>query len=153
MPLVRPLSSGRDGDLPLILRLPSPREEYDKVAELMQSAHEEGYAWSDMAVLCPDHATMSACASSLKRRRLPHHVRRGSGDYRPDADTIQVMTMRVSKGLEFPVVALPGVGQLPSSTQDITEAARLFYVAATRATNRLFLTVSGDGEFAQRLLA
>ena len=36
------------------------------------------------------------------------------GDYHPGADAIQVMTMKVSKGLEFPVVALPGVGQLPS---------------------------------------
>jgi ATP-dependent exoDNAse (exonuclease V) beta subunit len=27
-------------------------------------------------------------------------------------ELVQVMTMKVSKGLEFPVVALPGVGRL-----------------------------------------
>ncbi len=27
------------------------------------------------------------------------------------SELVQVMTMKVSKGLEFPVVALPGVGQ------------------------------------------
>ncbi len=61
------------------------------------------------------------------------------------------MTMYASKGLEFPVVAVPGVGQMPLANQDETDAARLFYVAATRATSRLFVTVSGDGEFGRRL--
>ncbi len=52
-----------------------------------------------------------------------------SGDYHPGADTIQVMTMKVSKGLEFPVVALPGVGNMPAPSEDEKEAARVFYVA------------------------
>ena len=41
-------------------------------------------------------------------------ARMTGGRYQSGADAIQVMTMKVSKGLEFPVVALPGVGQLPS---------------------------------------
>ena len=44
------------------------------------------------------------------------------------------MTMKVSKGLEFPVVALPGVGHMPAAGEDEQLAARVFYVAATRAT-------------------
>ena len=32
------------------------------------------------------------------------------GDYQPGANAIQVMTIEVSKGLEFPVVALPRRG-------------------------------------------
>ena len=54
------------------------------------------------------------------------------------------MTMKVSKGLEFPVVALTGVGQMPAKGEDEQEAARVFYVAATRATQRLVIGV-GDG--------
>ena len=38
------------------------------------------------------------------------NVRKRSGDYNPGANAIQIMTMKVSKGLECPVVALPGVG-------------------------------------------
>ncbi|MDO9144239.1 MAG: 3'-5' exonuclease [Rhodoferax sp.] len=45
--------------------------------------------------------------------------------------------MRVSKGLGFPVVALRGVGHMPAEGEDEMEAARVFYVAATRATQRL----------------
>ena len=44
------------------------------------------------------------------------------------------MTMHVSKGLEFPVVALVGVGGMPGPEEDESDEARLFYVAATRAT-------------------
>ena len=58
--------------------------------------------------------------------------------------------MKVSKGLEFPVVAIPGVGAMPTPGEDDKVEARLFYVAATRATERLVLTISGDGGFGKR---
>jgi superfamily I DNA/RNA helicase len=53
--------------------------------------------------------------------------------------------MKVSKGLEFPVVALAGVGHMPAKDEDEDEqeAARVFYVAATRATQRLVIGVGG----------
>ena len=66
-------------------------------------------------------------------------MRKCSGDYQSGADGIQVMTMKVSKGMEFPVVALPGVGHMPATGEDEKEAARVFYVAATQATQRLVL--------------
>ncbi len=53
--------------------------------------------------------------------------------------------MKVSKGMEFPVVALHGVGYMPAKREDEQEAARVFYVAATRATQRLVIGVGGDG--------
>jgi superfamily I DNA/RNA helicase len=59
--------------------------------------------------------------------------------------------MKVSKGLEFPVVALPGLGHMPAKNEDEQEAARVFYVAATRATQRLMIGVGGDGGFGRRL--
>lgn len=57
-------------------------------------------------------------------------------------------TMKVSIGLEFPVVALPGVGHMPAEGEDQQEAVRVFYLAATRATRatqRLVLEMGGDG--------
>ena len=61
------------------------------------------------------------------------------------------MTMKVSKGLGGSVVALPGVGHMPAQGEDEKEAARVFYVAATRATHRLMIGVGGDGGFGRRL--
>jgi superfamily I DNA/RNA helicase len=50
----------------------------------------------------------------------------------------------------FPVVALPGVGQMPAKGEHEQEAARVFYVAATRATQRLVIEVGGP-KFLTRL--
>jgi superfamily I DNA/RNA helicase len=59
--------------------------------------------------------------------------------------------MKVSKGLEFPVVALAGVGHMPAKGEDEMEAARVFYVAATRATQWLVIGVTGNGLFRSRI--
>lgn len=135
------------------IRLPTLRDEVEHLADLLADEHHSGgRAWGDMAILCHDHAVMDVCAAALQRRRLPHQVRRRSGDYRPAQDAIRVMTMRVSKGLEFPVVAIPGLGAIPAPGADEKEEARLFYVAATRATDKLLLTASGDGGFGKRFV-
>ena len=142
IPLLKPVSCGREGQAPVIIQLPTPRDEAFAIADHLASAHKEGFAWGDMAVLCADWKTMDLCASALAQRKLPHRVRKKSGEYRPGADAIQVMTMKVSKGLEFPMVALPGVGHMPAEGEDEKEAARVFYVAATRATQKLMMGVS-----------
>ena len=151
IPLLKPISCGRDGEAPIIIKLPSLREEAFAIADQLSHSHKEGHAWGDMAILCADWKTMDLCAHALQQRKLPFNVRKRSGDYNPAADAIQIMTMKVSKGLEFPVVALPGVGHMPAAGEDEQEAARVFYVAATRATHRLVIGVGGDCGFGRRL--
>ena len=92
---------------------------------------------------------MDACAQALSRWKLPHEVRQGAGSFHPNEDTIKVLTMHASKGLEFPVVALVGVGRMPAAGDDEREAARLFYVGATRATQRLVIGVAGQGKYCE----
>jgi superfamily I DNA and RNA helicase len=150
VPRVQPVSCGKEGPAPLVIRLPSLREEAAKVADLMATAHQQGHSWGDMAVLCRHYHEMEQCSTALHRRKLPHQVRRSSGDFDPNADTIKVMTMHVSKGLEFPVVALVGTGNMPGANEQEADEARLFYVAATRATHALFITLSGNSAFANR---
>jgi hypothetical protein len=147
VPLVTPLSCGREGPAPIVVRLPNLRDEARSVAEHFAAAHEEGFAWREMAVICRRHSEMEACSNALTAQRVPHKVRRGSGTFNPSEDTIKVLTMHACKGLEFPVVAIVGTGQMPGDDRE--EDARLFYVAATRATNRLVITLSGDGEFSR----
>ena len=151
VPLLKPISCGRDGEAPLLIKLPTLREEAWAITEQLKQAHHDGFAWGDMAVLCWDWKTMDLCAAALRQHKLPHALRKRTGDYKPEADTIKVMTMKASKGLEFPVVALPGVGHMAQPEDDEHEAARVFYVAATRATHRLMLGVGGEGRFSHKL--
>lgn len=134
IPLLKPISCGRDGPEPLIVHLPTLPEQAAKIAELLQGAHADGFAWGDMAVLCRDAKTRDLCASTLAKRKIPVQNRLGVGDYHPLANSIKVMTMKVSKGLEFPVVAVVRSGNTKNlSENEIKEEARIFYVATTRA--------------------
>lgn len=72
-------------------------------------------------------------------------------DFRdPRADRVSLLTMHAAKGLEFAVVFVVGMedGLMPFSwdeSQDIdAEERRLFYVAMTRAKDRLFLTRAAE---------
>ncbi|MFI5159112.1 MAG: ATP-dependent helicase, partial [Sphingobacteriales bacterium] len=68
-------------------------------------------------------------------------------DKNKDADTVSLMTIHSSKGLEFKQVHVVGLEEnlFPSqmalnSRTDLEEERRLFYVAITRAENRLTLS-------------
>ena len=153
IPLLKPISCGRDGDPPFIIELPNLRAEANKVAELLNAAHQEGHAWGDMAVLCRHYSEMEECAQVLNYKKLPHQVRKSTESFNSNEDTIKVLTMHASKGLEFPVVALLGVGHMPTKGENELDEARLFYVGATRATQKLIITVSGTNDgFAQKLM-
>jgi len=68
-------------------------------------------------------------------------------DKDPNADTVSLMTIHASKGLEFPQVYVVGLEEnlFPSqrslsSRSDLEEERRLFYVAITRAEKKLYLS-------------
>src|SRR5690606_27695885 len=68
-------------------------------------------------------------------------------DKDPNADTVSLMTIHASKGLEFPYVHVVGLEEnlFPSqrslsSRSDLEEERRLFYVALTRAEKNIFIS-------------
>lgn len=73
--------------------------------------------------------------------------------YHPETDSVKLLTMHSSKGLEFEAVCIPGVGYMPYLHGNPESEMRLFYVAMTRATERLLLTAHQTSEFVQRIEA
>ena len=68
-------------------------------------------------------------------------------DKNEDGDQVSLMTIHLSKGLEFPIVHLVGLEEnlfpsfMSSSTrEEVEEERRLFYVALTRAEKQAFFT-------------
>ncbi|MCA1025704.1 ATP-dependent helicase [Cytobacillus kochii] len=67
-----------------------------------------------------------------------------------EKDSVKLMTVHGSKGLEYKHVFLIGVedGKFPSDKSDILEEARLFYVAVTRPKENLYVSEIGrDNQF------
>jgi len=78
---------------------------------------------------------------NIAREKMKRKGKQGEKLFRPDL--VQLMSIHKSKGLEFPVVFLAGAseGILPHArSENIEEERRLFYVACTRAMDRLFIT-------------
>ncbi len=68
-------------------------------------------------------------------------------NYDKDAEAVTLMTIHSSKGLEFPIVFLPGMeenifpgSQSMSDEKELEEERRLAYVAVTRAKERVFIS-------------
>jgi DNA helicase-2/ATP-dependent DNA helicase PcrA len=127
---------------------------------------------SQSALLADDRAVFFA-------RHLQTLIQAGddppTADIDPDADAVAVMTVHKAKGLEFPVVYLPGlvtgrfpaIGRreplalpielvnetLPEGDYQLQEERRLFYVGMTRARDELLLTHAADygGQRARRV--
>ena len=89
-----------------------------------------------------DEADGSTLAEFLERVALVSDVDK----YDPEDDAVTLMTIHSAKGLEFPIVFLPGMeeGIFPGTqsveAEDLEEERRLCYVAITRAKNQLFIS-------------
>lgn len=94
------------------------------------------------------HPTISAFLHNLTTGEEGDIARSGSGKY--SADSVALMTMHGSKGLEFPIVFLCGFRkgviplERPGRPTDLPEERRLFYVGMTRAQEELILLTSGE---------
>ena len=136
IPLLAPMGCGREGPEPIVINLPTLHARAAKIAELLADQHAQGHAWGEMAVLCRDWDSMDICSRALTRKNLPHKVRKGSGQFHPKVNTIKVMTMHASKGLEWPVVAvLTSEPREKMSQEDLEMESKLAYVAATTKSN------------------
>jgi len=76
---------------------------------------------------------------------------RDSQLYDPAALSVKLVTLHSSKGLEFPVVCIPGIGYLPHQQGTPEEEARLLYVGMTRAVDQLVMTCDRASAFVERL--
>lgn len=155
VPLVEPQAAGRHGPPPYLKLCLSLDEEIRYIAHTLSRLNREGVLWRDMAVTCHSRnlakqLTKGLGASGIPVDSLVESVEKKAFD--PARDTVKVMTMHSSKGLEFPVVVIPGVGGLPGQYDDPASDAKLLYVAMTRSADKLLLTASQESEFVKQLI-
>ncbi len=141
IPRLAPVSAGRRGTRPLLVKLPTVRDEADEIARRLKEANRKGVAWKDMAVLYWDGEDRREMYRALSEQHI-YVVGKDSLSFAKDDDKVRFLTMHNSKGLEFPLVAIMG-GRIAQQAREDAEAAKLLYVAMTRATSQLVMTVAG----------
>lgn len=80
---------------------------------------------------------MKECGAALERRKPQHRMYRRSGDYRPEEDVIQVMTIHARSGLKWPVVAVVFMKPVLRTEDEIAAESKVTYAAATKATHQI----------------
>ncbi len=152
IPLIKPESAGREGPEPLLVHLPNLAREAEFIGKrLLTHHHDHSRPWSEMAVICRAKFIAEAVERELTRLKIPSVTYSSRARHPSRPDRVSILTMHSSKGLEFPVVAVAGLGYLPLARQDAAEEARLLYVAMTRSLDHLILTGHRNSAFVQKL--
>jgi hypothetical protein len=150
-PTVQPMSTGRHGPKPLLIKLPTLKEEAGYLADRIKESNKMGMPWNDMAVIYRRYGIGQELANALTRKGIPFQWQQDKKhSYNPSHDSVKLITMHSSKGLEFPFVCIPGVGAL-SKEDDLKDEARLLYVAMTRATHELVMTQGEESVLAAKI--
>ena len=150
VPLLQPESAERHGPQPELIRLPSFAKEADYIAGRFKQLQAEGVNWRDMAVVYRSKFMGETINEKLRQNGIPVEWLHQSGKsrrYHAEEDSVKVITFHSSKGLEFPIVAIPGIGYLPHRHGELKDEVRLMYVGMTRAMDRLIMTSHQDSAF------
>jgi hypothetical protein len=142
VPRLLPISAGHRGPKPMLIKLPTLKDEAKYIVEQFKTAHRDGTAWKDMAVLYRNWDPVGKVindAFAAAGIPITGHKKIEFGDKQ---DTVKLITFHSSKGLEFPLVAIPGVSIPTDDDKAIEDEARLLYVAMTRATKELLVLES-----------
>ncbi|MEW5904976.1 MAG: NERD domain-containing protein/DEAD/DEAH box helicase [Pseudomonadota bacterium] len=150
--VLMPEDGGREGVEPVVRQCVNYDGEAHAIAEWLLGRKAAGYQWGQMAVLYPRHFIGERFEKILVKQGVPVDVAKDHHN-RVDTkcDAIRFLSMHTSKGLEFPCVAIGGLGEL-KKPEDIEDDIRLTYVAITRATHEAFITYSHISELVSRLV-
>jgi hypothetical protein len=152
--ILLPEDAGREGLEPEVRKCVDYDGEAHAIAEWLRGRHQAGYTWPQMAVLYPEHHIGDRVAAACARLGIPVDVAKFNRNrITVGTPAVRLMTMHTAKGLEFPCVAVAGLGALGRHGSELEDDVRLAYVAITRATHEAFLTYSRRSALVERLVA
>jgi len=154
VPTVAPESAGRRGPFPELIRCDSDWAQMDCIIQRIVDSNGQGRSYDDIAVIYRSTSQAKTLKSALKRAGLPvtsTSNQSGKTNLYSDGETVKLVSMHSSKGLEFGLVIIPDLCQMPARKQSEADEARLLYVAMTRAIDHLIMTCRNQSVFTQRV--
>lgn len=107
--------------------------------ENIKTAYEKILNWSNMEDNLKENTSISNFIKKQKIKDIQTQLELSN-----KKNAVKLMTVHAAKGLEFPIVFVAGMNQgiFPNKRSSIEEERRLFYVAITRAKEKLYITRS-----------
>uniref|UniRef100_UPI000FD74DB1 DEAD/DEAH box helicase n=1 Tax=Paenibacillus koleovorans TaxID=121608 RepID=UPI000FD74DB1 len=160
--IIPPQSTKRKGPDPIIKSFQTIKEELNFVSKSIKFlAKEKKIQLQDIVILYRvknSHHTsyIDEIKHSLAEHELPHtwitENAESKRKFIRDEDTVKISTIDSAKGLDFRVVFLINVENMPFPLEEVEEReVSLLYIGMTRALEWLFLTYSGESKFTQYL--
>lgn len=138
--IIAPESAGRRGATPTVIDCHSLQHEADVIASKIADLIADGHDPNQIAVIWRDYANAACIEKALRRKQVPLRTAVSSRDKKAlfaGDPSVKLVSMHSSKGLEFEMVFVSGLGREAKEDDDSTTEARLFYVAMTRAMTSL----------------
>lgn len=155
VPLIQPESAGRHSVAPELRQFESFELEVKTIVTwLLRWYEDRGIKWSEICLLYRNKRQGQQIEEKLKQANIPHQWLSNSKAKKAFCfrdDSVKLMTIHSSKGLEFPMVIVLGLGYMPTKNLDVVTEAKLLYVAMTRSTEKLLLTTHCETEFTRLL--
>jgi superfamily I DNA/RNA helicase len=153
VPVITPESAGRRGPIPELIRASNRPHESEITIARIRDHLDNGRSPSDIAVITRHERDAEYFYAQMKQGGIPSRIANGTGksELFHGGPAVKVLTMHSSKGLEFAVVFIPRIGDMPGPANDPTHEARLLYVAMTRATEEATIIHDRESEFTLRL--
>ena len=155
IPVIAPEAAGISGPEPMVYACEDFVAEADKAAKCIQSWQTKGLALNKIAILAYTKEQAKQVSKILSEQGINAQLLldgRSKKAYQPEDNSVAIMTLHSSKGLEFSHVVVMGVGQMGKVTDRVNDDARVLYVGLTRAQRVLVVTGSGKGRFIQQLV-
>ncbi len=150
IPLVHPEFGGRKGTKPEVKQLANQEQELLCLVAWLKRQVKAGIPLRQMAVLCRFNAQITKIRQELDKQGIAVDSGQYKGKFNPAEDSVKILTMHASKGLEFSCVVIPDLGCMPYSRVPPEEEARLLYVALTRSTDNILVTYHNNSSFTQQ---
>lgn len=157
IPVLEAKSAGRHGIKPELRQFASFEIEVQKIVSWLKQWHEQQHmAWAEMCILYRHHEQGCDLYEAIQSASIPCQwlgSKQAKKQFNPKHASVKLMTIHSSKGLEFPLVVMAGLGFIPKANVEPEVEAKLLYVGMTRSTEKLLLTYHQTTLFTEVLKA
>jgi hypothetical protein len=146
----------RHGDKPNIVKFATEQDLFQHILlDISKLINSKNYSFNDISVISCDYDIAKELVEVLKKKKIPVSSLLLSKDrdaFDIDENSVKIITVESSKGLEWKVVFLLGVDQMPRSGREEKYENNLVYIGITRAQELLYINYLQETILVKKLI-